>query len=162
MRNHWRIPSGGVYKRHREMPKRDRGAALIEAALVLPILLLLTFGIWATARAWNVNNTLQHAAREAARYGATVDPWDGSSPSAVRAVADSDLTSSAVDTSDVVTICIEELADTAASCDASHTNNTGTDQIFVKLRFPNYNLQFLFFSVDIDMEATAIARHEAP
>ena len=55
----------------RRKGKTDRGAALIEAAMVLPILLRLTFRIWATARAWNVHNTIDHAAREAARFGAT-------------------------------------------------------------------------------------------
>jgi Flp pilus assembly protein TadG len=142
--------------------KRERGAALVEAALVLPILLLLTFGIWTTARAWNINNTMQHAAREAARYGATVEPWDpGTSPTSVRGVADADLTSASVDAGDVSTVCIELVNDTGSSCDATHTNSTGTDQVFVKIRYPDYTMQFLFFSATIDMEATAIARHEA-
>ena len=55
----------------RRWPGDERGAALVEAALVLPMLLMLTFGIWTTARAWNVHNVLDHAAREAARYAAT-------------------------------------------------------------------------------------------
>lgn len=146
----------------RQRPE-DRGAALIEAAMVLPILLLLTFGIWTTARAWNVHNTLEHAAREAARYGATVEPWDpGTSPASVRAIADADLTASSINTASVSTVCIEQIASTALSCDGTHTNGTATNQIFVKLRYPNYQLQFLFFSTTIDLEATAISRHEAP
>lgn len=141
---------------------KDRGAALIEAALVLPFLLLLTFGIWTTARAWNINNTMEHAAREAARYGATIEPWDMvTSPVDVEAVSDADLASSAIDTSVIQTVCIEELADGDGSCDGSHTNATGTDQIFVKISYPNYKLEFLFFSATIDLEATAISRHEA-
>lgn len=140
----------------------ERGAALIEAALVLPFLLLLTFGIWTTARAWNINNTMEHAAREAARHGATVDPWDsGASPGDVRAVADADMTSAAIDTSAISTVCIELIADGGDSCDATHTNATGTDQILVKLRYPDYKLEFLFFSTTIDLEASAISRHEA-
>ena len=146
----------------RQRPE-DRGAALIEAAMVLPILLLLTFGIWTTARAWNVHNTLEHAAREAARYGATVEPWDpGTSPATVRAVADADLTASSINSASVNTVCIEQIASTANSCDGTHTNGTATNQIFVKIRYPNYQLQFLFFSATIDLEATAISRHEAP
>lgn len=140
----------------------ERGAALIEAALVLPFLLLLTFGIWTTARAWNVNNTMEHAVREAARYGATVDPWDTStSPPAVRAIADADMATSAVDTSAISTVCIELVGAGGNPCgDTSHTNDTGTDQVFVRLSYPNYELQFLFFSATIDLEATAISRHE--
>lgn len=144
------------------LSKPDRGAALIEAALVLPFLLLLTFGIWTTARAWNIHNTLEHATREAARYGATIEPWDpGTSPGEVRAVADADMNAASIDTSAVNEVCIELLGDTETSCDGSHTNDTGTDQVFVRLQYPNYKLEFLFFSFDIDMEATAISRHEA-
>lgn len=141
----------------------ERGAALIEAALVLPFLLLLTFGIWTTARAWNINNTMEHAAREAARYGATVDPWDaGTSPIDVRAVADADMASAAIDTTAISTVCIEQVAAAGNPCgDTSHTNNTGTDQIYVKLRYPDYKLEFLFFSTTIDLEASAISRYEA-
>lgn len=143
------------------LSKNERGSALVEAALILPFLLLLTFGIWTTARAWNVNNTIEHAAREAARHGATIDPWDaGTSPDAAGAVADADMAAAAIDTS-VVTHCIELVANGAAStCDPGHTNTTGTDQVFVELRYPEYKLEFLFFSTTIDLEGTAISRHE--
>lgn len=139
----------------------ERGAALVEAAIVLPILLLLTFGIWTTARAWNVSNTLDHAAREAARYGATVDPWDpGTSPGAVRAVADADLTGSAIDPT-TVGGCVELVANTGSPACDPHVNNTGTEQVYIKLSIPNYTLEFMFFSIDIDLEGTAISRFEA-
>ena len=138
----------------------DRGAALIEAAMVLPVLLLLTFGIWTTARAWNVENTMEHAAREAARYGATIDPWDGmASPNAIRAVADAALSSSAINTGDI-SGCIELVADTASPSCSAHVNNTATDQVFVELTYPSYTLEFLFFSMSITLEATAISRFE--
>ena len=139
----------------------DRGAALVETALVLPILLLLTMGIWSTARAWNLNNTLEHAAREAARFGATVDPWDdGTSPGEILAIADADMAAAAIDTT-AVTNCIDHLADTdSPSCDA-HVNNTGTEQVFVKLTLPNHTLEFIFFSFDVNLSATAVSRFEA-
>lgn len=139
----------------------ERGAALVEAALVLPFLLLLTVGIWSTARAWNLNNTLEHAAREAARYGATIDPWDdGTSPGEILAIANADMASAAIDTG-AITNCIDQLADTESpTCDA-HVNSTGTDQVFVKLTLPNHTLQFVFFSMDVDLSATAVSRYEA-
>ena len=56
--------------------RQERGAALVEMALVLPLLIMLLLGIFAAARGWQVHNVLDHAAREAARYGATLDPWD--------------------------------------------------------------------------------------
>lgn len=141
---------------------RDRGAALVEAALVIPFLLLLTFGIWTTARAWNIQNTMEHAAREAARFGATEEPWDPVvSRAAVIDVAYADMASAAIDTTAIDPVCIELIADRDPSCDGAHTNDTGTDQVFVKLRYPSYELQFLFFAIDVDMEASAISRHEA-
>lgn len=53
----------------------EQGAALIEAAIILPILLLVVFGIVAFARAYNAKTTLTHAAREGVRELAiTGDP----------------------------------------------------------------------------------------
>lgn len=148
-----------------KIKESEKGAALVEAALITPILLLLTFGIWSTARAWNISNTMDHAAREAARYGATVDPWDptdpSGSPDAVRAIADADLSSSAISPA-AVNDCIALVADAASpTCEGSHTNATGTDQIYVKLVYPNYGLNLLFFTIDLDITATAVSRSEA-
>lgn len=139
--------------------KEDRGAALVEAALVLPILLLLTLGIWGTARAWNVHNTIDHAAREAARYGATEEPWAGTSDVAVRAVADLELSASTIDTAKM-TYCIELIADTQTGA-CGLLNTSGTDQIYVRLIYPDYPIKFLFFELTVDLESTAVARHES-
>jgi Flp pilus assembly protein TadG len=51
---------------------RERGAALVEFALVLPLVLMLTFGMVSSALAYNHKLDLVHAAREGARYGATL------------------------------------------------------------------------------------------
>lgn len=48
----------------------DRGAAAVEFALVLPILLLLVFAIIDFGRAYNARITLSHSAREAVRVWA--------------------------------------------------------------------------------------------
>jgi Flp pilus assembly protein TadG len=49
---------------------RDRGAAAVEFALLLPVLLLLLFGIIDAGRALNAQITLTQAAREGARLAA--------------------------------------------------------------------------------------------
>jgi len=49
---------------------RDRGAAAVEFALLLPMLLLLVFGIIDFGRALNAQITLTQAAREGARLDA--------------------------------------------------------------------------------------------
>jgi len=45
----------------------ERGAAAVEFALVLPVLLLLVFGMLEFSRAYNVQISLTNAAREGAR-----------------------------------------------------------------------------------------------
>ncbi|MBB1017230.1 pilus assembly protein [Dietzia sp. DQ11-71] len=54
-------------------PSRDRGAAAVEFALVLPILLLLVIGILEFGRAYHVQTTLSNAARDGARVMALQD-----------------------------------------------------------------------------------------
>jgi Flp pilus assembly protein TadG len=49
---------------------RDRGAVAVEFALVLPLLLLIVFGIIDFGRALNAQITLTQAAREGARLAA--------------------------------------------------------------------------------------------
>ena len=57
-------------RRARSPRPRDRGAAAVEFALLLPLLLLLVFGIIDFGRALNAQITLTQAAREGARVAA--------------------------------------------------------------------------------------------
>jgi hypothetical protein len=52
--------------------RRDRGAALVEMALVLPLLLMLLLGIVSAGLAYNHQLALTHSAREAGRFAATL------------------------------------------------------------------------------------------
>ena len=52
---------------------RDRGAVAVEFALLLPVLLLIVFGIIDFGRALNAQITLTQAAREGARLAALGD-----------------------------------------------------------------------------------------
>lgn len=63
---------GGI----RQGREREHGAALVEMALVLPLLLMLLLGIVSAGLAYNHQLALTHAAREAGRFGATL-PVDG-------------------------------------------------------------------------------------
>ncbi len=54
----------------------DRGAAAVEFALLLPVLLLIVFGIIDFGRALNAQITLTQAAREGARLAAVGLPAD--------------------------------------------------------------------------------------
>lgn len=144
-----------IFTRPGQRLSHDRGAALMEAALVMPMLLMLTVGVWTTARAWNVHSTMDHAAREAARYGATEVPWDANSATAVQAVIDQELQASAINPADVATVCI---AEGNAPCGLAAI--PGVDQVVVELSWNNYQLDFIFFSIDVDLKASAVSRWE--
>ena len=58
-----------IRKRH----KRSRGQALVEFALILPILLLVVAGIFDFGRALFTYSEVSNAVREATRYAATLD-----------------------------------------------------------------------------------------
>jgi Flp pilus assembly protein TadG len=51
----------------------ERGQALAEFALILPLLLLLIAGIIEFGRAWNIKQAVTDAAREGARYAVVAD-----------------------------------------------------------------------------------------
>lgn len=69
--------------------KSRRGAHIVEMALVLPILIMIVFGIIEFARANQIRQTVKQAAYEGARVGITAD----ATVAAVQAQANSVLTS---------------------------------------------------------------------
>lgn len=58
---------------HRYM-KNNKGQSLVEFALVIPVFLLLLFGIVEFGRAWEMMNVATSAAREGARVAAVTGP----------------------------------------------------------------------------------------
>ncbi len=140
--------------------REDRGAALVEAALVMPLLLMLTLGIWATARAWNVHNVLDHASREAARFGAVNDPFD---PNEVLTVAQGEVVAASIDWTAVTTQCANLVsgASVGGMCIDDPTVDPTTDErVQVVLEYPNYQLDFIFFDVTVTLRAQAVSRRE--
>lgn len=58
--------------RYPASPKRQSGAAMVEFAIVVPVLLIVALGLVSAGAAWNHKLALTHSAREAGRYGATL------------------------------------------------------------------------------------------
>jgi Flp pilus assembly protein TadG len=57
-----------LFRRRLQRPRsRRQGQALVEFVLVIPILLLLVFGLMDFARAWSAHHSVADAAREGAR-----------------------------------------------------------------------------------------------
>jgi hypothetical protein len=82
----------------RGFQKSDRGANLVEFAILAPFLIMLLFGIIEFAWVFSQNLDLRHGAREGARMAATDDITPGS-----------------------------EIADICARMDVGNTNNTTVD-----------------------------------
>ena len=57
--------------------KSERGAALLEAAITIPMLLLVSVGIFEFGRAWQTWQVLTNAAREGARLAVLPGPDAG-------------------------------------------------------------------------------------
>jgi Flp pilus assembly protein TadG len=55
----------------RELVRRESGAAMVEFALVAPLLILLASGVIDLGRAFKQYNTLSQAVRDGARFAAT-------------------------------------------------------------------------------------------
>ncbi len=54
----------------RRLRRAERGAVAVEFAIILPILVLLVFGIMDFGHAWYIKQIVSNASREGARYGA--------------------------------------------------------------------------------------------
>lgn len=65
---------GGFFRTGRG--RGDKGQSAVEFALILPVLLLLVFGITEFGRLFIANLTLENAAREGARLGITGASYD--------------------------------------------------------------------------------------
>lgn len=63
---------------HCRARRAERGQALVETALVLPLLLLLIVGLFDVGRAVWLSNTLATAVREGSRYGVVHGALSGS------------------------------------------------------------------------------------
>jgi Flp pilus assembly protein TadG len=64
--------------------KNERGTALLEAAITIPMLLLIAVGIFEFGRAYQTWQVLTNAAREGARMAIVPEPVSGAAEARVR------------------------------------------------------------------------------
>jgi len=63
-----------VRKRKAAWKNNQKGQSLVEFALVLPVFIILLFGIMEFGRLWEISNVLTSAAREGVRVAAVTAP----------------------------------------------------------------------------------------
>lgn len=61
--------------------QKERGATIVEAALILLLLITIVFAVVDFARAYNIYQTMTNAAREGARYAVAPAPGTSTLPS---------------------------------------------------------------------------------
>jgi Flp pilus assembly protein TadG len=118
---------------HRSVRGR-RGQALVELALILPVILLLVVGMLEFARAWNLHDALTDATREAARRAAVQDDnyqlLDSAKAAVWRGLSQAGYDPGAAGGSYHVDVTNKDAAGNAAAWGESGTNVT------VDVRFP--------------------------
>lgn len=137
----------------------DRGAVLVEAAVVMPILIMLVLGIWSVGRAYNIYLTMDHAAREAARFGA-VNADDASWLVEVKQKALGEASPSlTLAGADVCAALVDGEADATACLNSTDDPRTEKRaQVVITKQVP---LSFLFFNMNVTLHARAVSRWEA-
>ena len=139
---------------------RERGAAMLEAAIVTPILLLLMVGIFEIGRAFETWQVLTNAAREGARLSVTPSGTSKKSTDVIRQYMKDGQLSRSADAAVVV--------DREATITVDGTN-VGASLVIVDYPFEFIILQPVARLVvpgtttgeDITMRATALMRNEA-
>jgi Flp pilus assembly protein TadG len=139
---------------------RERGSALVEAAIATPILLLLMVGIFEVGRAYETWQVVTNAAREGARMSVTPGSNEGTTIALVRQyLADGQLTAAASASINV---------DKAATISVNGTT-VGASLVTVDYPFEFIMLQPVARLVvanstageDITMHVTSLMRNEA-
>lgn len=102
----------------------DRGAAAVEFALVLPVLLLLVVGILGFGHAYHVQTVLGNAARDGVRILALSDAADAADQARDTAIASA---------SPSVALTADQITVTPASCDTTDDAAPPTARVTITL-----------------------------
>ena len=156
----------------------DKGAALVEMALTITLLVMLLVGVVTSAIALGRDNSIQNAAREASRFAATLpdagsDAWFDSVIGVARSAATGDLDSSVpnqeicvafITADDDATHVIDD-GGTRIPSSGSDLNGCFTDGRSGEARVQVVNqrdatINAILFSADVTLEAEAAARYE--
>ena len=156
-------------------PQRDseRGAALVEFALVLPLIMALTLGLITGGSAYNRKLSMINAVREGSRFAATLDgstTWASSVQTRTVELATGDLTTSQVcvqlvKNGSVVSYggyTYQALGSGCSSTTAPTVTVSSTDCV-VKVWATRANqdkLQVIFFTSNLTLTSKSVARYE--
>jgi Flp pilus assembly protein TadG len=151
----------------------ERGAALVEFALVLPLIMALILGLLTGGSAYNRKLSMTNAVREGSRFGATLDgssTWASSVQTRTVELATGDLSTSQVcvqlvQNGSVVIQGGNTYQALGANCSsiAAPTVTASSSDCVVKVWAARVNqdkLQVIFFSSNLTLTSKSVARYE--
>ena len=146
----------------------ERGAALVEFALILPLVMSLVLGLVSGGAAYNRKISMSGAVREGSRFGATLDgsgSWATSVQSRTVELSTGDLTTAQVCVALVSASTGAPLSgySAPASCPTAgpSTPATATTGCVVKVWAARPDkLQAMFFTTTLSLTAKSVARYE--
>lgn len=153
----------GLRRRSRE---DERGSAILELALVLPLLMALVLGITTGGNAYFQKVSLTDAVREGGRYGASlkISPtttWQADVQARVAQVSGGLVTAGQVCAALVVPTGSDTTCGVTDPAGASTDPVVGSPASIVKVSVSvPVKLQFYFFSQTVTMTASTAARYE--
>jgi Flp pilus assembly protein TadG len=163
----------GMSGRHHR--RRERGAALVELAFVFSLLAMLLVGVTTSAIAFNQNNSIENAAREASRYAATLPgPVDIAWLQEVRDVARSAALGELEPSVPGQYICVAQYdgtswirltdtngVETLPDSQSCFTDSLPADQPRVQIvTSRDTTINAAVFSIDVTLKGEAAARYE--
>ncbi len=158
----------------------ESGAALVEMAFTLTILMMLLVGVVTAAVALGRDNSIQNAAREASRFGATLpdggtESWFDSVRDVARSAATGDLDPSVpneeicvafITADDVATHIVDDggvpdpvAAGDIQSGDCFDDGRSGENRVQVVTQRDD-RINAVIFGIDVTLMAEAAARYE--
>lgn len=146
----------------------ERGAALVEFALILPLVMSLVLGITSGGAAYNRKISMTSAVREGSRFAATLDgtgTWATDVQSRTAELATGDLTTSqvcvALVNAGTGTNVYSASGAGCSSVTAPSTPSTSTSGCVVKVWAARPDkLEAMFFSTNLTLTAKSVARYE--
>lgn len=157
----------------RRTARRERGVALVEFAIVAPVLFALLIGTFTGGLALAQKNSVTNAAREGARLGATVptsSTWATDVRDRVIQNSSGDLTAAQicvalVNSSNTVISGMSALGSecsalTAPSVPAGASSSTPTQCVVKVWVHRTAQVDAIFFSRQVSLDAAAVARFE--
>ena len=106
----------------RKLLKRQKGQALVEFALIFPVIVIILFGIIEFGRLWETMSVLTSAAREGARVAAVTAP----DPNRVHSAAQSVLSAANISNASIIIVGPNSSAQVIVTVQMTYAPITGS------------------------------------